>query len=312
MFRNIGQKLVSYTPTEQANNVSQTADQPVQEKIDVPELKNTIQSDVQNTSIRAEMQIAGMNMQTLLNKNLDIKLSLSKLPFQKDEGSALKPIREKFKPMPTEIFTGAADDKVEINKGSDNLVHLNVNGTEIWSGTDIQFKRLRIDTGEGDDQVINSVDGAKILTGAGKDDVTNLADNARIDTGDGDDEVQSKGSHNKIETGHGDDIINNKGAANVIHTGSGEDKVGSRGDRNQIELGDGSDVVDSSGDENHIFGGRGNDTIVVRGEENYINGNENDDNIELWNNRNYVSLSEGKDDLTLMYNSDDEIARKEK
>jgi Ca2+-binding RTX toxin-like protein len=312
MFRNIGQKFVSYTPLEQANNVAQKAEQPVQENIIIPELKNSVQTDVPSTSIRAEMQIGGMSMQTILNKNLDWKLGLAELPIQKAESAALKPIREQLKPVPTEIYTGAADDKVEINKGTDNLVHVNVNGTEVWCGTENQFRRFRIDTGDGDDQVINSVNGAKIFTGAGNDNVNNVANNASIDTGDGSDEVESKGSSNIIDTGRGDDVVKNRGTSNVIRTGSGGDWVNSRGDLNQVELGDGADYFHSFGEENTISGGRGNDSITVRGDDNQVFGNENDDDVQLWGDRNFADVGEGTDKATSMYGSDSEIVDPDK
>jgi hypothetical protein len=309
MFRNIGQKFVNYTPLEQANEVAENAEPAVEQNIPIPELENTIQPQAQNSSARAETQLAGMSMQMSLNKNLERQLSKPELSLQKDESVPLKEMWELFKPLPTEINTGAGDDKVEINKEADNLVHVKVNGKEIWSGSEIQFQRLKIDTGDGDDQVINKVDGANIFTGAGNDTVENTANDVRIDTGNESDTVISKGSRNRIETGRGSDKVKNYGTSNEIRTGREQDRVDSDGDLNTIESGDGDDTVRSWGDENTILGGRGNDDIIIAGDDNVIFGNENDDNVELRGDRNFADVGDGEDKAAAdtYYGNDNEI-----
>jgi hypothetical protein len=305
MFRNIGQKFMSSVPLEQIDDVTQEAPQTVQENILLPEIKNPLQ--LQNTSARAEMQLSGISMQTILNKNLEMNLSLPQLSLQKDESGALEAIREKLKAVPTEVFTGSGDDQVDINKGPDNLVHVKVNGAEVWSGTELQFQRLKIDTGAGDDKVINTVDAANIFTGSGNDKVESTASNASIDTGDGNDRVKSTGSDNHIETGRGADNVQSRGESNQISTGSGNDYVKSQGDLNSIDLGDGFNSALSSGDENVLEGGRGHDFFNIFGDDNSVSTKESTDKVWGAGDRNVVDVGEGTDDTTEMVGNDNEI-----
>lgn len=145
--------------------------------------------------------------------------------------------------LPQTLQTGAGDDRVDINMGSDGRVHVNLNGTEAWSGSQSEFHALTIDTGDGNDVVTNNVDGAMIVTGAGNDAVNNNASQALIDTGLGNDRVVSKGWSNEILTGEGNDSVVATGETNRIDTGMGDDSVDLIGSGNNIRTGDGNDKV---------------------------------------------------------------------
>jgi hypothetical protein len=292
MFRNVGQKFVNYTPLEQTNNVAENAQPAPQEDITFPDLQNPVQPQAQDTSIRPEMQIGGMIWKTLLNKNLERQLSKPELPLQKDESSALEKVKDLFKPAATEVFTGSGDDQVEINMGPDNLIHVKVNGSEVWSGTEYQFKKLKIDTGDGDDHVVNTVNAAEIFTGSGDDIVINVASRANINTGAGYDKVNSRGNYNNILTGRGNDSVENKGESNRIDTDSGNDVVHSLGDNNDLLVGDGSNSVETHGEDNFVLGDRGDDNVAVYGDDNIIFLGDGDNIVHGSGDRNRVEFGQ--------------------
>ncbi|HSE43166.1 MAG TPA: hypothetical protein VLH08_20580 [Acidobacteriota bacterium] len=166
------------------------------------------------------------------------------------------------------LFTGSGDDRVDIAMGSDNRVHVNVNGKEAWSGTLRQFQNLQIDTGAGNDSVNNTVSGAKISTGAGNDTVQNHASGTTIDTG------------------IGNDVVTNQGDNNVINTGSDGDSVTSVGNSNKLDAGEGNDSITSIGNQNALMGGDGEDGMIIVGNRNLFDGGEGYDNANVIGNDN--------------------------
>lgn len=326
MFKNIGQKLVSNMPVEPANSVAEKAAQTVQAAKPVSDPK-PIQPETQNTSIRAELQLTGIGLQAVLGKHVEPRISTAKLPLEQGKsetfnrivnqyGASLKKLSElplektgvpghdqidnkSFKPVPREIFTGSGDDKVDIHLEADNYVHVRVNGTEVWSGTQDQFKKLKIYTGDGRDVVDNTVEGATIFTGSGDDIVHNEASRAKIDTGDGSDYVNSRGSWNRIETGRGEDTVESVGEHNKIFTGSSKDTVTSVGDLNFIVTDDGADKVYSEGTQNVIGTGRGNDTIEIDGDDNHIYATDDNDKIHIAGDRNFLDAGFGTDSIAV-------------
>jgi hypothetical protein len=123
------------------------------------------------------------------------------------------------------INTGKGDDKVAAFIGEDGMVHVKVNGEEVWSGSKEDLEKLVINTGAGNDSVFNGVDGARIHTGRGDDRVFNIADGARIRTGRGEDSVVSLGRDNNIFLGLGDDRALSLGRGGHTLGGPGQDRV---------------------------------------------------------------------------------------
>jgi hypothetical protein len=179
------------------------------------------------------------------------------------------------------ISTGNADDLVEITKGADNRIHVMVNGKEAWSGSPREFTRVRIETGQGNDTVINHVDGAVIDTGAGDDTVHNYGSHNLIITGSAAgggfmasfdrDTVVSHGNDNTILTGFGDDRVTSTGDYNSIQTGDGIDTIRSTGHHNILDTGKGAmDGVLSAGNFNTIVSASDRANLAVEGNSNTI------------------------------------------
>lgn len=155
---------------------------------------------------------------------------------------------------PTTIRTGNGDDDVTIARGFDMKIHVIVNGKEAWAGTEEEFKKMKLDTGAGNDKVTNYVNGSRINTGSGNDTVLNVASGAMIDLGSGDDRVTSRGNNNMLEGGKGNDVL------------------GSVGNGNGIFGSDGDDQLDSTGNDNLLLGGRGVNRLSSHGDRNRVNG----------------------------------------
>ena len=195
------------------------------------------------------------------------------------------------------ITTGAGDDKVDIRMGDDQRVHVNVNGKEAWAGTVKEFTLIKIDTGEGDDVITNTVAGSNIFTGSGWDTVNNQASGVEINTGDGNDIVNSRGNSNWINTGGGDDQVQTRGEKNDIFTGTGNDNVVNEGDHNRIRTFTGADNIVSSGLGNSIDGSAGNDQIKVVGDFNTVSGGGDYDNLEVQGDYNTIDAGYSKVNL---------------
>jgi hypothetical protein len=208
-------------------------------------------------------------------------------PPAKGDPSPVPPLRT--------IRTGDGNDVVQIDTGDDHLVHVKVNGKEAWAGTREEFDKVQIDTGRGDDLVINHVDGARINTGDGDDVVVNDASKTIIDTGYGKDIVQSHGNHNFINAGGDDNQVYSQGSHNSIVTGAGNDVVDSRGSHNTILTQGGADVVITKGNDNNVNTGSGDDAVVSRGNGNRIDGDFGNDAIVSTGDRNVIDAGPGLD-----------------
>ena len=139
--------------------------------------------------------------------------------------------------IPRTLLTGSGNDTVDIQMGPNGRISVMVNGKQAWNGSPEEFQNLTIDTGEGNDVVINNVSGATIITGNGADKVVNRASKASINTGDGCDVVVSIGDSNQIATGNDADSINSMGNKNEIIRGLGDDFVSTIGSENVVRTG---------------------------------------------------------------------------
>jgi hypothetical protein len=283
------------TPAE----VTETQETPVQQNLEQQSIQEAKPISPANTSIRAESMFSEFAMRSQLTQQLarnesantnsaslkQIKpVELQPLtqaeaeqqienqptfikPFEADEAS-------KGAFLPQTLYTGDGDDKIEIQTDSNNdVVHVNVNGKEAWSGTQKQFEALTIDTGRGNDVVIGSAVRARIETGDGNDFVRIVGNNNQVDTGNGDDRLEVLGSYNNFSTGSGNDEVHLEGDygwfghtdRNQVNTGSGDDKVRIEGDFNTVQTEDGNDVVElgRKADANDIdTGGQEQDKVI--------------------------------------------------
>jgi|GEM_PF-6644368 len=294
----------------------------------IAEKKTTAAS---STSVKAESQLSGSFQRASLSNQLDQKFKAD-FAQKKTSNPVLQNVtadhrgqvrggkkiefmpyfpffKIKFRPdfndlnvkhyIPKTLSTGNANDKVDINMGSDGRVHVKVNDKEAWSGTPEQFKYLTIDTGGGNDVVNNSVDGATIITGEGNDTVKNQASGTSIDTGRGEDDVYSTGSRNIIGTGSGKDFVVSEGDLNQIRSGDGDDSVRTKGQDNKVWTGLGIDTIVGSGDNNLVSAGGDQDFITFQGHNNDIYAGDGYDQIDVAGNRNRIHGQEGVDTINL-------------
>jgi hypothetical protein len=315
MFWNIGQKFVSWVPLENNNVEEEPVTASVNQNTPVDQQPKPVSSEALS-SMRAELQFNSLGLKVLLQDRFtQVKgespafnriadkygvpaEKLFEIPLENPEGP--EAIDDKnFKPASLDIYTGSGNDQVVINKGDDNLVHINVNGTEVWSGSEDAFRELNVDTGDGDDYVINTVDGANIYTRSGNDKVENSANDTQIYTENGDDEVRTQGNSNGIDTEVGNDIVRSTGNNNDFFTRNGDDLVQSEGDVNLIVTSDGDDTVQSTGSNGGIFTGVGNDLIDVVGNKNEIESGAQNDIIRLKGDHNKIDGGEGLDSITV-------------
>jgi hypothetical protein len=289
MFR-IG---INSAPRIASTEVSETHEAPAQPAEQQEVLVEPKSAAFGNSSIRSEAMFSATAMRAQLTQQLARNESLNRSPLTSEEANQQisfqpdydyekkfsKDFLENLRSVNT-LFTGDGNDAVFIEKGSDGLVHVHVNGKEAWSGTEKEFQLLTIDTGGGDDYVTNSVSSAKILTGDGSDLVRNYSNQSRINTGDGDDEVRNHGNDNEIRTGSGDDLVLNFGAVQVSRWGVPIDEYmdSGGGDRNIIDTGDGMDEVHlgSLADDNRISTGSGDDGVSDWGSRNQVDTGEDD------------------------------------
>jgi hypothetical protein len=284
------------TPAE----VTETQETPVQQNLEQQTIPETKPLSASNTSIRAEAMFSQVAMRSQLlqqlarnestNTNSASLKQIKPVELQpltqaeaqqqiENQPTYIKPLdadeASKIAFLPKTLYTGDGDDKVEIKVDQDEMVHVNVNGKEAWSGTRKQFEALTIDTGRGNDVVINEVSGSKIQTGDGNDFVQLFGLFNQVDTGNGDDRVESWGSYNNISTGSGNDEVSidvidplfgrETGEFNQVNTGSGDDKVRIEGDYNTVQTEDGNDLVElgSKADANDIdTGGQEQDKVI--------------------------------------------------
>jgi Ca2+-binding RTX toxin-like protein len=176
------------------------------------------------------------------------------------------------------LYTGSGDDLVDISYDSNCLVHVTVNGKEAWKGTVDQFKRLTIDTGEGNDIVTINVHNATVMTGAGNDQVLAYRDGV-IDTGAGNDEVVLPGDKytdgkNRVNTGDGSDLVQIYSVRNDVETGGGEDAVLVNSGHNTISTGADNDYVELRDyfGANRVRTGDGEDKVPGHGMFDVIDG----------------------------------------
>ncbi|MCK6551794.1 hypothetical protein L6R52_38525 [Myxococcota bacterium] len=147
----------------------------------------------------------------------------------------------------TEIDTGRGDDTVFVEKTGPDEYTVTVNGEELTL-TREEMKNLHLKTGSGNDRIIidPSVDiPLNVDSGGGDDVIVNHASGVKIDAGFGDDHVVSTGDACEIVTGYGDDYVAIYGDGNRVTDGELDPLLELLG-------------VDHGDDELHDFG-RGND-----------------------------------------------------
>lgn len=140
------------------------------------------------------------------------------------------------------IAAGKGSDEIDLSLGEDGLVHVTVNGEEVYSCTPEEAENLVIHGGRGDDQIKNSVDGVRIRGGRGDDRIFSEASNVTIFGGRGDDRVRLRGDANNVRTGRGDDVVNGRGQENNVFMGRGDDlAIGLGRESNDVRGGLGRD-----------------------------------------------------------------------
>jgi hypothetical protein len=301
MFR-IGSNLTPKILPAEVTEIQESPAAEIVQQETVPVKTRT--TSAANTSIRGEAMMSSLAWKSQLNKQLSQAEAERQVndettyikPFDGEEANKnatfIKPFsrEDAIKNAPKILRTGDGDDQILIRHGSDGLIHVNVNGKDTWSGSNEDFQKLVIDTGNGNDVVTKEVyNSTNILTGDGDDKVTSIGFNDFIETGFGNDTVNIWGSLNKVNTGEGDDSVKLRGVAphffapyeasgNEVDTGGGNDRVElevsheGHGAQNRIQTGDGIDYVrlSKNAEDNTVNTGAGDDIVDDSGLNNNV------------------------------------------
>ena len=174
---------------------------------------------------------------------------------------------------------------------------------------------VKIDGGNGDDELYSFGNKVTLIGGKGNDTIGNYSEgyvdgelvfeggkNVSINGGSGNDLINSYGIKSTVDGGTGDDTITNGGDTVKVIGGKGEDSIDNSGDNVKIDGGDDSDTIKSSGVETSIVGGSGSDSISNSGTNATISGGSGNDKII--NNAKNVTISGGTGNDNISLSSD--------
>jgi uncharacterized delta-60 repeat protein len=178
------------------------------------------------------------------------------------------------------VTTAAGDDHITIDLSGPN-VRLNRNGT-ITTYPMVSVNKLDIQSGDGNDTIIASVDIPEIInSGAGNDSIVTGDGTDTIDAGDGNNTVSSGRGSDSVIAGDGNDSINGGDGENVIDAGAGNNFV--QLDAGSVRTQGGDDTIIGGGGDDFggvsITSGGGNDSITTGDGDDVINCGEGDDTV---------------------------------
>ncbi len=141
-----------------------------------------------------------------------------------------------------------------------------VMGTSFTSLTDIE-----VDAGNGNDNIVGSLDLPDSLFGGGGDDtILGQGGNDTLIGDDGNDSIIGSTGDDSILSGDADDSVTGDDGNDTINSGNGNDTV---------SAGDGNDSVFASNGQDSIDGDAGNDTLNGDGGTDSVNGGDGNDSI---------------------------------
>jgi len=157
--------------------------------------------------------------------------------------------------------------RVELGTGDDEVIFSIVN-PPADSGWTPATRKLPIDIpatvrgGAGNDSMNGSNAGSLLDGGAGNDGLYALNGNDTLLGGDGDDRLDGMAGNDVLRGGAGRDLLMGREGDDVLQGDGGNDTLyGSEGD-DRLEGGPGSDELDGGGGRDHVYGNRGTDTFL--------------------------------------------------
>lgn len=240
------------------------------------------------------------------------------------------------------VEDGFGNDTIEGGEGGDDndtldLGDLTGSVTVTYTGTeagevddsasdDITFSEIeRIITTDQDDSVnaSSATDGIWIDTGAGDDRIIDGSGDDTIYAGDGNDEVQGNDGADTIYGGAGNDDIEGGGGTDLIHGGAGEDflagydvsglaahstSVGSDdGAGDTIFGGDGNDEIRGGKGGDSLGGDSGNDSLFGGDDHDTIDGGTGNDTIQGGDGNDTLTGGDGNDTFDFVRGGDDDV-----
>ena len=211
---------------------------------------------------------------------------------------------------PPSDFAGTAKrDVITVTADSDsNFVHVTVNGaTIVTSGKKLKISgndgndKIHIDLpdsygdwlitilgGDGDDVIVGSIAGERIIAGEGNDYIVGNGGRDTVYAEGGDDSVRGGGSSDLLDGGAGNDTIRGDGGNDRMSGGDGFDRMrGSTGD----------DTMNGGASKDVIAGELGKDSLCGDGGGDVLSGGEDDDILDGGAGSDYCSGDGGNDKL---------------
>lgn len=235
------------------------------------------------------------------------------------------------------IDLGDGDDSVTVNfdgdgrnqlnlRERDGAVQVRVRGEHRGELTTDNVERLRLNTGDGNDNVnIGNLSDTDLAGG----------DTLEVDAGDGNDTVNARRSdieveidggdgRDRLQGGDGDDLLVGGDGRDTINGGRGDDTLDGGDDRDRLNGQDGDDELFGGDENDHLNGGRGDDDlrggdgddrILGGGGVDLLGGDDGDDRLNGGGDTDVLNggagddrlLGGGGDDLLIGGDGDDRI-----
>lgn len=130
---------------------------------------------------------------------------------------------------------------------------------------------LRVDAGDGNDQVTTGSDDDRVDGGAGND---------TIDTGAGADALTGGDGDDQLIAGIGDDAIEAGAGVDTVDGDLGNDRIDGGAAGDQIDAGAGDDAVSGGSGDDQVSGGDGNDALAGDDGVDRVSGDDGEDRID--------------------------------
>jgi Ca2+-binding RTX toxin-like protein len=144
--------------------------------------------------------------------------------------------------------------KMDLGDGDDNVINSNQ--------TDQVYSYPEIYLGAGQDGLSDggTTDGARVWGQAGDDRIT-VGEDAIAHAGDGNDNVQSVGPHALLDGGKGNDVVSGGDGHQELYGGDGNDTIYGSYDNDTLYGGKGNDVLYGNTGKDVLYGNSGNDKL---------------------------------------------------
>ena len=205
------------------------------------------------------------------------------------------------------INTGEGDNTVTIYDSS-NVKITTGDGDNFIENVNPDAENQTIQTGAGEDVILNIGNNVTIDSGGGSDLVKSLGDKVKINLGAGDNSIHAEGKYVSITAGDGSNSIEaNSFSYGLIQTGNGADYIENIGNNNTINALGGDNIICNIGKSNRVSAAEGDDYIENIGDFNIIDLGSGDNYVEFFGNSNSIVSGNGADLILLDEGSDNTI-----